>query len=296
MGPMIVSASRRCDLPAFAMDWFTARLDAGYCLVRNPFDARRFRRVPLVPESVECFAFWTRDPRPLLDRADGLERRGFSFLTQVTITGYPQALEPGVPATAAALAAFVALAARRGPEAVVWRYDPIILAGRGGPGSKAAPDLDRDFHLRNFSALAAALEGSCRRVVLSLLDEYRGTRTRLAGAGWRRPGFGPSDAALALAAELAAIARSRGMEPRSCAEPALLAAAGIEPGPCLDAELLSRIAGRPLPAGRDPGQRPDCRCCPSVDIGAYGACPAGCAYCYARRGEARAADPATEAL
>lgn len=293
---MIVSVSRRCDLPAHAMDWFLARLDSGYCLVRNPFDARRLRRVALDPESVDCFAFWTRDPRPLLLHAAEIERRGFAFFTQVTITGYPRVLEPGVPETATAVEAFRALAALRGPEALVWRYDPVVLAGGGGTRCGEAPDLDRDFHLRNFSKLAAALEGSCRRVVLSLLDEYRGTRKRLARAGYPDPEFGPSEAALALAAELAAIARSRGMEPRSCAEPRVLAAVGLEAGACLDAELLSRIAGKPLPGGRDPGQRPDCRCCPSVDIGAYGTCPAGCVYCYARRGAARAVNPAAEAL
>ena len=323
---MIVSASRRCDLPAFAMDWLMARIEAGHCLVRNPFDAGRLRRVPLDPGSVDAFAFWTRDPRPLLSRADELEARGFRFFVQVTITGCPESLEPGVLRRDEATAAFAALAGRLGPGRIVWRYDPVILARSRGPG----PDLDRGFHLANFEAIAEALEGRTERVVLSFLDEYRGTRSRLAAAGYAEPLFGTPlaprpaaqaagdagsaqagrapaaaaghaaaplpEACIGLARELAAIARSRGMVPRSCAEPASLQAAGVEPGACIDPDLVERLTGRPLAERRDPGQRGLCRCAPSVDIGAYGTCPAGCAYCYARRGAVRPLDPAAEAL
>jgi len=309
---MIVSASRRCDLPAFAMDWLMARIEAGHCLVRNPFDSGKLRRVPLDPGSVDAFAFWTRDPRPLLSRADELEERGYRFFVQVTITGCPESLEPGVLRLGEATAAFAALSGRLGPGRIVWRYDPVILARSRGPG----PDLDRGFHLANFEAIAKALEGRTERVVLSFLDEYRGTRSRLAAGGYAEPLFGTSlaprpatpaapagraaallpEACLGLARELAAIARSRGMVPRSCAEPASLQAAGVEPGACIDPDLVERLTGRPLAERRDPGQRGLCRCAPSVDIGAYGTCPAGCAYCYARRGALRPLDPAAEAL
>ena len=317
---MIVSASRRCDLPAFAMDWLMARIETGHCLVRNPFDAGKLRRVPLDPGSVDAFAFWTRDPRPLLSRAAELEERGFRFFAQVTITGYPEALEPGVLRRDEAVDAFAALAGRLGSARIAWRYDPVILARSRDSG----PDLDRGFHLANFEAIAKALEGRTERVVLSFLDEYRGTRSRLAAAGYAEPLFGTRlagrgeaqdggaapearvqaavraaslpEACLDLARELAAIARSRGMTPQSCAEPESLQAAGVEQGACIDPDLVERLTGRTLAARRDPGQRGLCRCAPSVDIGAYGTCPAGCAYCYARRGALRPVDPAAEAL
>ncbi len=290
------------------------RVRAGFCEVRNPFDARRLRRVSLRPEDVDCIAFWTRDPRPLLAAEEELRAQGFAFFVHVTITGYPRILEPHVVATDDAIEAFSALAARIGPELVVWRYDPIIFA-RGREGQ---PELDADYHLRSFEQLAQALQGATRRVVISFLDEYRGTRSALNAAGYGEPRFGSplgrrdegaaelDRECLALAGELAAIARHRGMEPRSCAEPANLAAAGIEPAACIDPALVARAVvaravvapdvGKPLNLGRDKGQRSHCLCAPSVDIGAYGICRAECVYCYARRGSPRPVSPTQAAL
>lgn len=320
---MIVSASRRCDIPAHYLRWLMARIEAGYCLVRNPFDARSSRRVSLRPEDMDCLVLWTRDPRPLSSAADYLERLGIRSLVHVTLTGYPRPLEPGAPPLDAVLDAFVRLAARIGPERVIWRYDPILCA----------IGLDVDWHLGNFARLAARLEGFSRRVVLSLIDEYAGTRARIQRAGFAEPRFasprgarlragssepelgfaddsesaaagaGDGEAASArlppepyrrLLVELARIARSRGMRPLSCAEPFDLAPLGIEAGACIDAALLGRLFGLDLPAARDRGQRSECRCAPSVDIGVYGACPAGCVYCYANRGAGRLLDPRPE--
>ena len=296
---MIVSASRRCDLPAWRMDWLMDRLREGRVEVPNPFDARRPRLVSLDPASVDCVVFWTRDPRPLSARAAELAGMGFRFYVHVTITGYPEALEPGTLGAADAVAAFSALSDAIGPERALWRYDPILVA-RG---------LDADWHPRNFAALARALEGRTRRVTLSLLDEYARTRARLERAGLPEPVFGtrrggpgpaedgsgaeapgplfgqppaPPAPYPALLAGLAAIARGRGMEPLSCAEPYDLSALGIGRGSCVDAKLIETLFGIDLPATKDRGQRPDCGCAPSVDIGEYGTCPAGCVYCYAR--------------
>ena len=299
---MIVSASRRCDLPAFRMDWLMERLREGRVEVPNPYDARRSRLVGLAPAEVDCLVFWTRDPRPVAARARELEELGYRFYAQVTITGYPPELEPGCLRPPEAVEAFAALAEAVGPERVLWRYDPILVAA----------GLDADWHRRNFAALAAALEGRTRRVTLSLLDEYAHTRGRLERAGFpgavfgsprgpagrprgaRRPGAGQASLGLdapdlppepypGLLAELAAIARSRGIEPLACAEPYDLSGLGIGRGACVDPALIEKLFGIELGSGKDRGQRPGCGCAPSVDIGEYGSCPGACAYCYARR-------------
>ena len=316
---MIVSASRRCDIPARYLGWLLGRIEAGYCLVRNPFNALLYRRVSLEPKDVDCLVLWTRDPGPLSAAAEKLERRGIRSIVHVTATGYPRSLEPCAPRLDAALDSFARLSARFGPERVLWRYDPILVA-RG---------LEPEWHLRNFETIAAALEGLTARVTLSLIDEYAGTRARIERAGFPGPLFArprpakrsaaegelalgfdgeaesdgaekqartgsPPEPYPGLLAELAAIARSRGMRCLSCAEPFDLGPLGVEAGACIDEALIARLFGPTPSAGRDRGQRPACLCAPSVDIGVYGACPAGCVYCYANRGRGRLLAPRPE--
>ena len=290
-GLVIISSSRRTDIPAYYADWLLGRLDAGYCTVRNPFDARRTARVGLSPDDIDFLVLWTRDPRPILPLMAGIDERGIRSYVQMTITAYPSAIEPGAPRLDDSIGAFRELGRRIGKRRVLWRYDPILIA----------EGIDGDFHRRAFERIAAALEGETERVTLSLLDEYAGTASRLARAGYPRALFGsakgqavidsPPDPYPRLIADLAAIARSRGMAPQACAEPYDFSALGIEAGSCVDAALASSLWGISPPKHKDAGQRRACSCAPSVDIGAYGTCPRGCAYCYANRGAARGGSP-----
>ena len=297
---MIVSASRRTDIPAFYPDWLMGRIEAGYCLVRNPFNARSLRRVSLDPADVDFLVLWTRDPRPLAARLNEIEARGLRFYAQMTITGYPAAIEPGAPTLDEALDAFRDLSDRIGSGRAIWRYDPILLA----------EGLDSGCHRRAFERIASALEGRTKRVSLSVVDEYAGTGSRLAAAGFPCLGFDVSDYE-PLLEELAAIALSKGMTPLACAEKADLSPLGIEAGACVDAALAASLwtggfgavtgadadglrdagtiaaGGGVVGASKDPGQREACLCAKSVDIGAYGSCPRGCAYCYANRAKGR---------
>ena len=272
------------------------RIDAGYCLVRNPFDARRSSRVSLAPEDVDFLVLWTRDPRPMIPKMGELDERGIRSYVQMTINAYPAALEPGAPGPEESIRVFRELSGAIGSRRVLWRYDPVLVA----------EGLDADFHRRGFGRIASALEGWTDRATLSLLDEYAGTASRLARAGFREPVFGsarkagaesvgpagarsPPDPYPELLADLAAIARSKGIAPLACAEPYDLSPLGIEAGACIDASLAASIWGPPggEVAARDSGQRRACRCVHSVDIGAYATCPRGCAYCYASRGAGR---------
>jgi hypothetical protein len=281
---MIVSASRRTDIPAYYSAWLMGRVEAGYCLVRNPFNARSIRRVSLDPADLDFLVLWTRDPRPLAPYLGDLERRGIRFYVQMTVTGYPQAMEPGAPSLAESIDALRDLADKIGGDRVLWRYDPIVIAR----------ELDESFHLRGFERIAAALEGKTRRVTLSIIDEYSGTRARLEKAGFSSLRFDYS-AYSSLLADLAGTARSRGMTPLACAEGTDLRPLGIEAGACIDSSLAASLWGIGGAADgaearrKDSGQRGACRCAPSVDIGAYGSCPRGCAYCYANRGRGKLA-------
>ena len=95
---MIISASRRTDIPAFYGEWFMNRVRAGYCTVPNPFNRHQVTTVSLRPEDVDVIVFWTRNPRPLFRYLDELDARGMRFYFQYTILDNPAVLEPGTPA------------------------------------------------------------------------------------------------------------------------------------------------------------------------------------------------------
>ena len=122
---MIISASRRTDIPAYYALWFLRRLEAGFVCVRNPVNFHQVSRIPLSPEVVDGIVFWTKNPTPMLDRLPLL--KDYPFYFQFTLTAYAQDLEPGVPnKNEVIIPAFQELSRRIGPERVIWRYDPIL--------------------------------------------------------------------------------------------------------------------------------------------------------------------------
>ncbi len=270
---MIISASYKTDIPAFYGDWFLRRLNAGHCRMVNPYGGQ-VHEVPLGPDSVDGFVFWTRNAQPFLGALETVADRGFPFVVQYTITGYPRELEPSVVAAERAVALVRDLARRHGPRVVVWRYDPVFLTSLNPP----------DWHRERFARLASALAGACDEVVLSFAHIYDKTRANSTRAA-RAHGFTWSDpdpeAKQALLGDLAAIAAQSGLRATLCAQAELLVE-GLEPARCIDAGRLSDLAGRPI-AAKTKGNRPGCLCAQSRDIGAYDTCPHGCVYCYAVR-------------
>jgi hypothetical protein len=267
---VIVSASRRTDIPAFYGDWLMHRLRAGEVLVRNPFNRAQVRRVSLRPEDVGGMVLWTRNPAPFMRHLPELEAPGFPFYFQVTLTPYGTDLEPGLPARDSLVRGFLELSARLGPQRVLWRYDPVLLYR----------DADADWHRRRFERLASMLARATARCTISFAHLYRTCMTRLRALEPVVPGL---RAKLSLAGDLAGIAAARGIQVVSCADRDLEACPGVGAGKCVDDELLSRIGGVTLQEGKDPSQRPACRCARSVDIGAYDTCLHACLYCYAWR-------------
>ena len=126
---MIVSVSRRTDIPAFYPDWFFRRLEEKYVYVRNPMNPRQVSELRLDRDSVDCFVFWTKNPGPMMDRLSALDEMGYPYYFQFTLTAYGTDLEPGVADKDEMIKIFRRLSRRIGPERVVWRYDPVLLGG-----------------------------------------------------------------------------------------------------------------------------------------------------------------------
>jgi hypothetical protein len=265
----IVSVSRRTDIPAFYSPWLFRRLKEGYALVRNPRNAKQTRFVSLKPEDVQCFVFWTKDARPMFARLDELEALGSAFYFLWTVTPYGPEFEPGFPRKEQIVSAFRQLSGRIGPRRTIWRYDPVIV-DESFPVQK---------HLEAFARMCASLEGATTRCVVSFVDMYR----KLRGKGIREVA---EEDMRTIARAFCDLAGAHGMTVQSCCEAADLRAVGCSPGGCIDAALVEELSGKPVPEKKDAGQRSLCRCAPSVDIGAYDTCPAGCSYCYATQSAA----------
>ena len=276
---MIISASRRTDIPALYSEWMRRRLAAGYCLVPNPYNARQVARVSLRREDVEAIVFWTRHARPAFPLVEVLRERGTPLYFHYTITGYGRPVELRAPPVEVAVATFRALAARLPSGSVIWRYDPILLG----------PAFPFDEHALRFRDIARELEGCTHRVVVSAVHLYRKSIRRLGELfDWdrdldpepiRHPGLED------LFGRLAEIARAHGLAIEACAQARSFTAVGVPPTRCIDDRVLAELSPGPWPTKCDPGQRPACRCIPSKDIGVVDTCTFGCAYCYATRSD-----------
>jgi hypothetical protein len=272
---MIISASRRTDIPAFYAEWLVRRLKEGHCTVPNPFNRNQVTQISLKPEDVDAIVLWTRNPHPLMAYLDELDSRGYRYYFQFTILGYPREIDSRCPPTVTTVETFRDLAARLGPKRVIWRYDPIVFTGMTPPA----------FHQENFQRLAESLRGHTGRVVISIVDMYRKIEKRLktleGTAAAVRPCEGEDFAALMR--RLATVAGENGMEIVSCAEEIDLRPFGILPGKCVDDRVIAEAFGVEVPTTKDPTQRAACGCVVSRDIGMYESCLFGCQYCYATK-------------
>lgn len=272
---MIISASRRTDIPAYYSEWFMNRIREGFVYVRNPMNIHQVSHVALTPEVVDGIVFWTKNPIPMLPRLDELKEYMYYF--QFTINAYGKDIEANVPnKNDMIIPAFRELSKRIGPERVIWRYDPILLT----------PKYTIDYHVKYFEEIAKRLSGFTRRCVISFLDLYRNTRTNMKGIDLRPL---EDEEMKELALRFADIAGKYHLTVESCAERINLEQFGIAHGHCIDCGLFERLLGQKLDLGKDPNQREECGCMASIDIGMYNTCKNGCVYCYANHNSNAAA-------
>ena len=244
---MIISASRRTDIPAFYSQWFINRVRAGFLLTRNPFNANQIQRVSLDQKDVDVIVFWTRNPSKLIPHIHELNKIGLKYYFQYTITGYPRSIEAAVPRPQRAINTFTQLSELIGHDKVVWRYDPILVSNI----------VDIKEHKRLFKKIAELLAGKTNRVVISFSDFYKKTERNLNNVD----GLIYSDitkdidALLELSKYMADIAYENGMDIKSCAEHVDTSSIGIAHGKCIDEALIKDIFGISLSEKKDKGQR-----------------------------------------
>lgn len=264
---MILSVSRRTDIPNYYSEWFFNRIKNGYVYVRNPMNIHQISKIDLSPEVVDCIVFWTKNPEPMLKKLYQLEKYKYYF--QFTLTGYGKDIEPALPHKRDnMISIFQQLSAMIGKEKVIWRYDPIIITDK----------YTLDYHIKAFREIASKLNGYCNKVIISFVDFYSKIKRNMKeinAINLRQ------EEMISMARLLAYIAKENGMQIESCAEKVDLSGCGIKHGSCIDKGLIESIVGYPIKAKKDKNQREECGCIESIDIGTYNTCLNGCKYCYA---------------
>lgn len=265
---MILSVSRKTDIPALYSKWFLNRLDEGFVLVpsqKNPF---HLTKIFLSPKTVDIIVFWTKNPLPLMGNLSKIDKMGYKYYFQFTLTPYDKKIEPGVPSKTKIIETFIALSKQIGKEKVIWRYDPIIITEK----------YDLQYHKSMFDLLCTSLSSYTNKCVISFLDVSKVTNKSLI---LRTKDFMKPEQLLTLSKELSIIAKKHNLILESCSERIDLQKYDIKKGACIDKSLIEKILNEKIIVDKDRSQKKECSCVSSIDIGTYNTCTYDCKYCYA---------------
>lgn len=265
---MILSVSRRTDIPAFYPQWFMNRVNEKFVYVRNAFNANQISNISLDPEIVDCIVFWSKNPAPLLPCLETIDKiYNGAFYFQYSINDYGKEIEPNVPDIKVRIKTFKKIADKYGKLKVVWRYDPIFLN----------PKYTLDWHIESFQKLLFELKGYTDTCVISFVDMYSKTKNNTKAYDIKSLDIKEMNF---IASEFSKIAKGSNIVIKTCAEGIDLAQYGIQHNSCIDRERIEQIIRCKLEVKKD-NQRPFCQCIECADIGQYNTCQHGCKYCYA---------------
>ena len=308
--PMIVSASRSTDIPAFYADWFFHRLKVGYSAWTNPFNGAKGY---VSYKKTRFIVFWSKNPRPLLPYLHILKQRNIKCYIQYTLNDYEQEKLEKVPSLANRIETFKMLVEQLGKGAVIWRFDPMILTD----------DISVEKLLVKVKSIGDQLKDYTEKLVFSYADiaMYKKVKHNLEtnGIPYREWEVEQMEE---FAEKLSIMNKERGWKYQlaTCGEKIDICKYGILHNRCVDGDLIAKLAWNDkelmdfmkvkvenvpapslfdvpeLPQGaillpnnkyfisthkKDPGQRQFCECMASKDIGEYNTCPHLCEYCYA---------------
>lgn len=263
---MILSISRRTDIPAFYSEWFYQRVEEGYLITQNPMNPKQRRRIEL-NDQIDCLVFWSKNPKPMMARLNEIDQ--FNYYFHFTLNAYDTDIEPNLPSLENRLNTYVNLAEKIGKDRVIWRYDPILLNER----------YDSKYHIENFTKIAKALSPYLSKCVISFIDTYPVNKKKLELHNIHSP----SDAEVkTILNAFTKIAFEYDFLIETCAEQASLESFGICHGHCIDKRLIESVFNITLKEKKDYNQRENCGCVQSIDVGAYSTCLNQCIYCYAQ--------------
>lgn len=274
----IISCSRRTDIPAFYYDWLQERLKDEYVNVKNPFNNKNYY-VSLKPDETHSIVLWSKNFQNVINSPGYLSNYNLYF--QFTITGYNNILEPNVTDYKDAVKQVYDLSNKYGPDKINFRFDPIILSTVG----EINPTYDKigKARLIMYEKLIKEISSfGVKRCTISFITYYKRAVNRLINNKIEYIDLS-DDLKIKFTKRLVDISDKYDIQLYSCCNPIIENVNGINNGSCIDGKLLEKLFNEKCTKARDTGQRNNCGCSKSKDIGNYDMlCKHGCLYCYAR--------------
>jgi len=266
---MIISASRRTDIPAYFADWFIQRLKDGFIYVRNPINRKQVSKILLSPDIVECIVFWTKNPAEgFINKLKEIDHLGYKYYFQFTITSYDDLIEKNVPKKSELIEKFIRISKKVGKEKIIWRYDPIFINKK----------YSINYHEKYFEYISQKLNQYTNKCIISFIDVYQKIKKRLFQNDINEL---HEKQMKNIAEKIAMIAKQYNIVIESCCEIIDLSLFDINHSHCIDPYLINKIIGKKYYYPKDKSQRKACGCVESIDVGAYNTCRNSCLYCYA---------------
>ena len=261
---MIINTGMRTDIPAFYSIWLLNRIKEGYVLVRNPYYRHQVTRYSLSPEFVDCLAFCTKNPHPLIKNLEKLDE--FKQFWFVTITPYGKDIEPNVPDKKLVIEDFKRISNHIGVDSIALRYDPIFINEK----------FDVSMHIKCFSKLLSNLKGYTHDCTISFLDLYE--KVKRNALDLRPPN---KEEEIEIAKEFYKIGKENNMTIHACCEKEYLKDYGLDITGCMSKEIVEKAIHTKLNSPSNNSKRQGCNCLLGNDIGMYNSCGHLCKYCYA---------------
>lgn len=294
ISPIIISASRSTDIPAFYSDWFINRLRKGYSKWINPFNRTELY---ISFSKVKLIVFWSKNPKPLMKYLSEIEKRDIKYYFQFTLNDYEsERLEPKVPPLIERIETFKELSSSIGKDKVIWRFDPLILTDK----------LNVNQLLERIENIGDQIHEYTKKLVYSYADisNYAKVKRNLKNADVISREF-TEETMFEAAEKISELNKKWNLEVATCGEVISLERFGINHNKCIDDQLIEKIFPNDLEIKKflgmsdqrqmelfpekitkkknlkDKGQRAECSCIYSKDIGQYNTCSHLCTYCYA---------------
>ncbi len=264
---MIINTGSRTDTVQYYTEWLLKRFEEGFVYSRNPLFPNKVTRYELTPELVDCVIFCSKNYEPILPDIKRITDK-FNTYFHYTITAYGKDIEPNVPDIDQSIETLIKLSQIVGSERIAWRYDPILLTNK----------YTKMRHYKTFDYMADKLSGHIDRCIFSFVEMYQKLKTNMPEIILLT-----EKDKLEIVKNLGAISKRHGITIQTCATSSNYEQFGILTSGCLTPEILGRANNIKFKKLRQIGNRKNCRCVESRNIGDYDTCPNGCKYCYANQ-------------